>query len=54
MKAAVYIKSRGIVVEGIPIPRLKKDDVLVKVRYCGICGTDLQIMRLESQFLVLF
>jgi 2-desacetyl-2-hydroxyethyl bacteriochlorophyllide A dehydrogenase len=41
LKAALYMKSRGIVVEDIPIPRLKKDDVLVKVRYCGICGTDL-------------
>jgi len=41
MKAAVYKKTGFMAVEEIPTPVPRADEVLVKVKYCGICGTDL-------------
>lgn len=43
MKAAVYLGPKRLEVRDIPIPTLKSRDVLVKVAYCGICGTDVHI-----------
>lgn len=44
MKAAVYLK-RGIVsVEQRALPEVRPDQVLVRVGYCGICGTDLHMV----------
>ncbi|MCF8261105.1 MAG: zinc-dependent alcohol dehydrogenase family protein [Melioribacteraceae bacterium] len=41
MIAAVLNKIKNFEVrEDYPIPKLEKDDVLVQVAYCGICGTD--------------
>ena len=45
MKAAVYHKkeeSPAITIEEVPKPEPKKGEVLVKVKYCGICGSDLE------------
>ena len=40
MKAALY-KGGGIfIVEDIPTPEISPKQVLVKVKYCAICGTD--------------
>lgn len=33
----------GVIIKKIPIPRPKKDEVLVKVVYASICGTDIGI-----------
>lgn len=33
----------GVVIKKIPIPKPKKDEVLVKVKYASICGTDISI-----------
>lgn len=33
----------GVVIKDIPIPNLQKDEVLVKVKYASICGTDVSI-----------
>ena len=42
MKAAVFVDVRKIEYhEDYPIPILGNDDVLVKVHYCGICGSDI-------------
>jgi len=42
MKAAVFVDARKIEYrEDYPIPILGNDDVLVKVHYCGICGSDI-------------
>jgi threonine dehydrogenase-like Zn-dependent dehydrogenase len=41
MKAAVFKKTGFMAVEEIPTPVPRADEVLVKVKYCGICGTDL-------------
>jgi len=33
----------GVSIKKVPIPSLKKDEVLVKVKYASICGTDIGI-----------
>ena len=43
MKAAVFYKKEDLRVEELPIPIIKKDEVLVRVRACGVCGTDVHI-----------
>ncbi|WP_224428156.1 zinc-dependent alcohol dehydrogenase [Cytobacillus oceanisediminis] len=43
MKAAVYEEAGKIVLRNCPIPEIKKGWALIKVDYCGICGTDLNI-----------
>ena len=40
MRAAV-MRCEKIVVEDVPTPEPGSGDVLVKVRCCGICGSDL-------------
>jgi L-iditol 2-dehydrogenase len=40
MKAAVFRKPLHIAVEEVPIPALGPDDVLVRVKSVGICGSD--------------
>ena len=45
MKAAVFHGKHDIRIEDIPIVPPKKDEVLVKIAYCGICGTDLHIFH---------
>jgi (R,R)-butanediol dehydrogenase/meso-butanediol dehydrogenase/diacetyl reductase len=41
MKAALWYDRKDIRVETIPEPSLEKDQVKIKVSYCGICGSDL-------------
>lgn len=41
MREAVLIGERKFVIRRAPKPVLNKDEVLIKVRYCGICGSDL-------------
>jgi 2-desacetyl-2-hydroxyethyl bacteriochlorophyllide A dehydrogenase len=40
MKAAVFRKSKGLVIEDVPIPKPVADRVLVKVVNTGFCGSD--------------
>jgi 2-desacetyl-2-hydroxyethyl bacteriochlorophyllide A dehydrogenase len=46
MKAAVYHGPRDIRVEEIAAPVPGADEVLVRVKACGICGSDLHMYRL--------
>jgi L-iditol 2-dehydrogenase len=41
MKAAVYYDIDDLRCEERPIPSIKPGEVLVKVKVCGLCGTDL-------------
>ena len=41
MKAAVLCGPRDIRIEDVPEPELTPDGIIVKVRQCGICGSDL-------------
>jgi 2-desacetyl-2-hydroxyethyl bacteriochlorophyllide A dehydrogenase len=40
MKAAVYRKDKGLVIEDVPMPELDDEGVLVKVANTGFCGSD--------------
>jgi threonine dehydrogenase-like Zn-dependent dehydrogenase len=41
MRAAVNRGPRNIVVEEVPVPVPGPNEVLIKMKYCGICGSDL-------------
>jgi L-iditol 2-dehydrogenase len=40
MKVAVYYKNDDIRIEDRPIPSISESEILVKMKACGICGTD--------------
>ncbi len=40
MKAMVLEAPRKFVHKDVPVPAIGDDDVLIKVKYCGICGSD--------------
>ena len=40
MRAARYYSSNKIEIEKLPIPEIGKGEILVKVKACGICGSD--------------
>lgn len=40
MKAAVYRKGKGVVVEDVPMPGMDDDQVLIRVADTGFCGSD--------------
>jgi (R,R)-butanediol dehydrogenase/meso-butanediol dehydrogenase/diacetyl reductase len=44
MPAAVYIGDGVIEVRQLPVPTLGRDEVLVEISHCGICGTDLHLV----------
>lgn len=43
MKAIVYHGSNKISLDDVPAPEIKSNEVLIKVHYAGICGSDLNI-----------
>ena len=45
MKAAVFYKENDLRIEDIPVPEPKVGEVLIKVKACGICGTDVHIFH---------
>ncbi|MCC6178155.1 MAG: zinc-binding dehydrogenase [Chloroflexi bacterium] len=45
MKAAVYYGPRDIRVEDVPRPSPGPNELLIEVRACGICGSDLHTYR---------
>lgn len=47
MRAAVLYQKHVLRVEDTPIPKIERDEVLVEVRACGICATDLHIYEGE-------
>ena len=49
MKALVKSKGeKGLWLEEIPVPEIGINDVLIHVRYTGICGTDLHIYEWDD------
>ena len=48
MKAAVFYEKHKIFIEDINIEEPKDDEVLIKVKYCGVCGTDVHIYEGEK------
>jgi len=45
MKSIVYRNPREVAVEDKPMPEIAAGEVLVKVAYVGVCGTDLNIFQ---------
>ncbi len=43
MKAAVFEEPGKITVKDVPVPVIGNDEVLIRVKYTGICGTDWSI-----------
>ena len=51
MKAAILESAPGgLRVEEIPIPEPKAGEILVRVSACGVCHTDLHVMKAEVAF----
>ena len=40
MKVAMYYNNRDVRIEEMPVPEIREDEILVKMRACGICGSD--------------
>ena len=45
MKAVMYRGIGQVAVEEIAKPEMKADDYLVKVKYAGLCGTDIKTYK---------
>lgn len=45
MKAAVYHGPQDLRVEEVPVRELKDNEVMIQVKYCGVCGTDIHIFN---------
>jgi len=45
MRAASVVGERKIEVRKVPDPAIDKDEVLIKIKYCGICGSDLHVYK---------
>jgi 2-desacetyl-2-hydroxyethyl bacteriochlorophyllide A dehydrogenase len=45
MRAAVFHGVGDIRVEDVPVPAISEDQVLLAVELCGICGTDVHILK---------
>lgn len=48
MRAAVYRGVNDVRVETVPVPEIGPREVLVRIRACGICGTDLKKIHTGS------
>ena len=44
MKAAVLVDTGKIEIKENDIPVIKDDEVLIKVKYAGVCGSDLHLL----------
>jgi len=49
MKVAVYYSQQDIRIEEMPQPEIDEDEILVKMKACGICGSDLMEWYLKSR-----
>jgi threonine dehydrogenase-like Zn-dependent dehydrogenase len=46
MRAAVFYGPRNVKTEDVEMPEIKDNEILVKVKACGICGSDLHMYKL--------
>lgn len=47
MKAAVIEKANEIHLHDVAMPEIHEGEALIRVRYCGICGSDIHVLRGE-------
>lgn len=50
MKALIIEEQNKAVIKEVPVRELEPDEILCRVTYCGICGTDLAIYTGETNF----
>ena len=48
MKVVLYQDYGKLVMADLPIPQIKEDEVLIQVKACGICGSELETFREKS------
>ena len=48
MRAVVYRGVNDMRIETVPVPRIGRGELLIKVATCGICGTDLKKIHMGS------
>lgn len=48
MQALLYQRPKKLAIIDCPVPEPGPDEVLIKIAYCGICGTDLHIIADEA------
>ncbi len=54
MRVGMYYNNKDVRVEELPKPKIEADEILLKVKACGICGSDvLEWYRLKKAPLVL-
>ncbi|MCK4633845.1 alcohol dehydrogenase catalytic domain-containing protein, partial [Candidatus Bathyarchaeota archaeon] len=41
MKAAMYYSLDNILIENLPVPKTGPHEILVQMKACGVCGSDL-------------
>jgi L-iditol 2-dehydrogenase len=49
MKAAVYYGQQDIRIEEMPTPEISDDEILVQMKACGVCGSDLMGWYLKTR-----
>lgn len=49
MKAAVMVGPSKVEVQDVPEPKMKPEQIKVKIAYCGICGSELHAFQSEYQ-----
>lgn len=49
MRALQYSEPKKHSIVEVPVPEIRENDVLIKVKACGVCGTDLHIH--EGEFI---
>lgn len=45
VKAAVIERKNSIHIKDVPMPQLYDGEALIRVRYCGICGSDMHVLH---------
>jgi L-iditol 2-dehydrogenase len=49
MKAAVYYSLDNILIEDMPTPKIGAKEILVQMKACGVCGSDLMEWYLKTR-----
>jgi L-iditol 2-dehydrogenase len=49
MRAAVYYNLDNIIIEQKPVPKVGQNEILVQMKACGVCGSDLMDWYLKNR-----
>jgi len=49
MKAAIYYNPDNIQIQEMPTPKIKPNEILVEMKACGVCGSDLMEWYLKDR-----